>query len=200
MKAKKLFISLLLLLLLLIGLCVWIIFQEQTERFIVQKNFAFGKALSKPIERNITEAQEDIRLLLEHAPICFEHNTTIKEQNLTQTGRESIEMLLAILNRLDQEVALGIWVHSHQQGARRFHRMETQHEADILALDLRNHDRVRYISALGYGEEFYSRFKEINSSCDYLEITLHQITAEDRRFLEGNRSVTPFKSEKEQGY
>jgi len=153
LKAKKLFMTLLGLLLLLIGIGIRWTIQENHEVSI--KHFLPEMVLpqEEPIKRSVSEAEEDLNLLLRYAPLEFDVNGSLLEGNETE-NQYRLPMLVDIFHRINEEVAVIIAVHSEVTGAYREHRIHTQAQADALLRYLQAHYQPLYMDATGYGEEF----------------------------------------------
>ncbi len=186
MKAKKLFLWLVLLLFLLIGRSIFLIFQEQEYLPIFLENKSVKTPIAKPLVRTVEEGQSDLNLLLSSCPLSFDDNSSSFDLNQSE-NQERLAILLLILESIDEDIALTVVSHSNSDGSRSYNRKRTQKRADTLAQYIREHYSASYINSIGYGEEYpLTLDKNSTRSNERIEIYLQRIIAE--KPPEGNHS------------
>jgi len=163
MKAKKLFLFILLI---IIFLCFGCIFFEY-KKLKIRSNIDTGYK-NVPIKRTLKEAQKEINLLLLTHPIKFINNGYLLEDNKT------VNKIVFILNNTIGDMIIKVVSHSDTNGSNSYNRKLTQKRADNIASYIKQRYNPKLINAIGYGEEFPLP-KDSNRSNNRIEIYLKRI-------------------------
>ncbi len=194
LKRKKLFLSLLALLILLVGICIFLIIteskKEPLQNEIPKQDTTISpletKVLPKPqkelansnrhttptVFKSLVDAQEEISKLLQQNPLLFDANSSLLE------SRESADLIIEILNSLEER-QVAIIVHSYydKSDSRIENRKISQRRADLLVAYIDEYYSAFFINAIGYGSEF--SFENNNTKKKTrIEITLQRIIEE----------------------
>ncbi|MCK4442582.1 MAG: OmpA family protein [Sulfurovaceae bacterium] len=172
MKSKKLFIAVLIILISLL-LSIWIFQENHLEfkdvEFDANKNKILYEPIPISIKKTISEAQQEISLLLIHNPIKFLDNSSLLEDNKT------INDIVSILNKTVGDIAIKVTSHSDNNQTASYNRKLTQKRADTIASYIKNRYKTKFITAIGYGKEF-PLYKDNNKTrSSRIEIYLRRI-------------------------
>jgi len=164
MKPRKLFLSILFITIFLILLCVWI---QKKEYFDCQSTTDY-KPVYISVKKTILEAQKEINSLLLQEPIKFSDKDYKLEDNKT------LDNIISILNSTVGDMAIMVASHSDSSGSSSFNRKLTQKRADTIVSYINKRCHVKFINAIGYGEEF-PLSKEENRTDNRIEIYIKRI-------------------------
>ena len=173
MKSKNLFLVILFMIISLILLCIWI----HQKNHLEFKNIEFGSNKNKivyepipiPIKKTVSEAQEEINLLLIYHPIKFLDNNFLLEDNKT------INDIVLVLNQTVGDIAIKVASHSDNNQTASYNRKLTQKRADTIASYIKNRYKTKFITAIGYGKEFPLPKEDNRTTSSRIEIYLRRI-------------------------
>ncbi len=168
------FLSIFLVLLLLIGLC-FLIDDGQKQSITVESIHTAPVISLQERRKSISDIQKEIDLLLSREPILFMNNSSSLDNNLSESNI-TLKKIVMLLKSVNQEIMIKISTHSDEKGSRSHNRELSQKRADMIAKYIKQQYKAKFISAIGYGEEFPLPKESNNSSNRRVEILLREVS------------------------
>ena len=125
--------------------------------------------------RSFTLAQEDIDNILKKRPLAFRSNSTLLDENGTDTMKRALNDILLIVNHVREDVILSIETHTDDTGSKQHNLLLSQKRADVLKNYFIERTEIPLIVAIGYGETLPISKDAVKKDNRRVEINLKRI-------------------------
>jgi outer membrane protein OmpA-like peptidoglycan-associated protein len=176
MRAKKLFVTILLVTILLIFWCIQMHKNRDVDGLKIQSVDFFEEVVhleAVMMKNELRETQEEIDAYLVKHPILFLTNSALLQGGFE--NNRTLEYIVSLFECTEGEFAITIVAHSDTDGSSSHNRKLSQKRADALHQYIASRYQAQFINAIGYGEEFPLSTEENQTSNRRIEIKLRRV-------------------------